>query len=395
MRFNSRKKYKFKNIICILLLFIILLNNNQYDMNKDTSYSQLNIDNNLNPVIRRKGKRILYVSRHEGTFANILYIAEHLGFNVTSLQPNYSYTGRPNCYYKDKCQFFVKSKCSEYDYIIISDVIPDSYIFLINKCKAKIILEITNRFDWVVPDKKKKNYYQTFAKAIKKKNILVVENNPFEVYHACDKNILISSYYLIRPIGYPPNNQIKKEHIEFHDIIAIFKNRNQDKFLANELDKLKIPYKVLPHKYGGPLILATYKAVILMPYQVSIMKTLENLRYGVAMIIPSESLLRNISRKNYTFVSKEVFYISNGVRNYVDFYNDEFKELFIYFDKFKDLKNIVKNKDFENIKQKEIKFMKNYEKKALRMWSEVLDILPEKEFMISDKEPLCKNKKFY
>lgn len=376
MRFNLRIKFKFKNIIFFLLLFIILLNNNQTDKYKDS-------------------KRLLYVSRHEGTLSNILYIAKHLDFNVTSLKPNYSYTGRPNCYYKDKCQFFVKSKCSEYEYIIISDVIPDSYIFLINKCHAKIILEITNRFDWDVPEERKKNYYRTFAKAIKKKNILVVENNPFEVYHACDRNILIPYYYLIRPIGYPPNNKIMKEHIVYHDIIAIFKNLNQEIFLSNELDKLKIPYKVLPKKYGGPLILATYKAVILMPYQISIMKTLENLRYGVPMIIPSEGLLRNISRDNYTFVSKEVFDIQNGARNYIDFYNDEFKGLFIYFDNFTDIKNIIKNKDFKKIRQKEKKFMKNYEKKAIIMWSEVLDILPKKEFMILDKQPLCKNKKFY
>jgi len=35
--------------------------------------------------------------------------------------------------------------CSNYDYIVVGDIIPDSYIFLINKCKANIILEMTNR----------------------------------------------------------------------------------------------------------------------------------------------------------------------------------------------------------------------------------------------------------
>ena len=35
--------------------------------------------------------------------------------------------------------------CNRYDFIVISDIIPDSYIYLTNPCKAKIILEITNR----------------------------------------------------------------------------------------------------------------------------------------------------------------------------------------------------------------------------------------------------------
>jgi len=46
---------------------------------------------------------------------------------------------------EDKCKNFVKNICSSYDYVIISDIIPDSYTFLTNECNAKIILEITNR----------------------------------------------------------------------------------------------------------------------------------------------------------------------------------------------------------------------------------------------------------
>ena len=384
-----------KKYIIILILFIISIYDNQISSNSN-SYSQLKINININPIESNKlgfnGNKILYVSRHEGTFTNFCYIAEHLGFNVTSLLPNYSYTGKPDCYYKDKCQSFVKSKCSEFDYIIISDVIPDSYIFLINKCNKKIILEITNRFDWLMTNK---NYYKTVSKAIKKNNIIVVENNPFEVYHACDKNIFIQNYYLIRPIGYPPNNIVKKEHKEFHDIVAVIGTRIQDQKSLYKLNRLNITFKYLPYKYGGPLVLATYKAVLMLPYQVSIMKMMENFRYGVAMIIPSERLLRKLIKNNYAFISSEVFHIPNGVRTYIEFYNDEFRDLFIYFDSYNDLPDIIKNTDFKTLKEKEKEFMRNYEKKAIKMWAEVLDILPKKENIISDKKPLCNNTEFY
>lgn len=392
-----------KYYIIILLTFFILMcdnqikNNNNNGSSSSNSYSQFIKNINLNPVennkLVHKHNKILYVSRHEGTFTNFCYIAKYLGFNVTSLIPIYSYTGRPDCYYKDKCQSFVKVKCSEFDYIIISDVIPDSYIFLINKCKKKIILEITNRFDWKI---KEANYYNIFSKAIKKKNIIVIENNPFEVYHACMKNIFIPNYYLIRPIGYPPNNILKREHEEYHDIVAIILNQIQDKAkLRVELKKLKIPFKCLPHKYGGPLILSTYKAIIFLPYQVSIMKMMENFRYGVPMIIPSEKLLRKLIKSKYSFCSGEVFKIPNGVRNFVEFYNDEFRDLFIYFDNFKEIPNIIQNTDFKALREKEKEFMKNYEKKAIKMWEEVLDIQTKKESIISDKKPLCNKKIFY
>ena len=277
--------------------------------------------------------------------------------------PKYSYGGRPNCYYKDKCRSFVKVKCSEFDYIIISDVIPDSYIFLINKCNKKIILEITNRFDYLIQTKTKTNYYNIFSRVIKK-NIIIIENNPFEVYHACMNNIFIPNYYLIRPIGYPPNNILKREHREYHDIVAIILNHIQDKNkLEVELKKLNIPFKCLSLRYGGPLILSTYKAIIFLPYHVSIMKMMENFRYGVPMIIPSEKLLRKLIKNNYHFCNKEVFKIPNGVREYVEFFNDEFRDLFIYFDNFTEIPDIIQNKDFKALREKEKEFMRNYEKR--------------------------------
>jgi len=381
----------------IILIFFFFLIYESQDNNNSSSYSQFIKNVNLIPVKNNKlvlkHNKILYVSRHEGTFANFCYIAKYLGFNSTSLIPKYSYTGRPNCYYRDKCRSFVKAKCSEFDYIIISDIIPDSYIFLINKCNKKIILEITNRFDW---DVQKRNYYKFFSRAIKKKNIIIIENNPFEVYHACMKNIFIPNYYLIRPIGYPPNNILKREHKEYHDIVAIILNQIQDKkILQVELQKLNITFKCLPHKYGGPLILSTYKAIIFLPYQVSIMKMMENFRYGIPMIIPSEKLLRELIKSNYYFCSSEVFKIPNGVREYVEFYNNKFRDLFIYFDNFEEIPNIIQNTDFKALREKEKEFMRYYEKKAIKMWEEVLDIQTKKESIISDKKPLCNNRLFY
>jgi hypothetical protein len=358
---------------------------------------------NLNPVepnkldfnhkkLMVKKNKILYVSRHDGTIANFDFIAKHLGFNTTILRPDFKYGGYPECYYNDKCISFVKEKCSEFDYIVICDTIPDGFVFLINECNKKIILEITNRFDYGI---KYKNYYKIFAQAIKNKNIIIVENNPFEVYHACEKNVFIKNYYLIRPIGNPPNSTVRKEHKQYHDIVAIIDKYPTSKLLMQKLNEVKLPYKILPHKHGGPLVLSTYKAIIMLPYQVSVMKIMENLRYGVPMIIPSEKLLRELIKGKYFFPAKHLFKITDGVKNYIEFYNDLYRDYFIYFDSFNDLHNIIKYTDFKTFRENEKKFAIHYEQKALKMWEEILDISIVKESKIIDKEPLCYNKVFF
>lgn len=408
--YKSKIKNKFSAIIILISLIILiqlLIKQNNIDFISRNN-SKLKKYNNTNPVDMittfnktRNIKKVLYITRHSGTKSNFFYIAQKLGFNTTFLYIKYPYGERPNCYLKDKCKYFVKSKCSVFDFIIISDTIPDSFIYLTNECKSKIILEITNRFDIGVPKQSKEEYYKTISKALKK-NVTVVENNPYEIYYACTKKVFIQKYYLIRPVGYPPITNLNNEHTEFQDIIVVVNKRAQDReiTIAN-LKQLNIQYKVLPRSYGGPLNLARYKAVIILPYQVSIMKIYENFRYGVAMIIPTERLLRQLIKENnkYDISSKKIFEkifdIPNGPRKYIEFYNDEFKDFFVYFDSYKDLPNIIKNTDFSSLKLKLKEYMKNYEKKAIKLWSEVLNVLPIKESQISDKKPLCNKKEFY
>ena len=100
------------------------------------------------------------------------------------------------------------------------------------------------------------------------------------------------------------------------------------------------------------------------------------------MVIPSEKLLGKLIKSNYTFSSTEVFKIPNGSRKYVEFYNDEFRDLFIYFDNFSEIPDIIKKTDFKALREKEKEFMRNYEKKAIKMWEEVLDIQYYKMYLL-------------
>jgi len=313
------------------------------------------------------------------------------------MSPPYGFEERPYCFKKDKCKSFVEMICSQYDYIVVSDIIPDSYIYFTNPCNAKLVLEITNRFDIFVKKENEVDYYKQLGRAVvKNNNLTVVENNPFEVFHACEKGVFIPNYYLIRPLGFAPPEVMGKTYNETHEEIAVIEHTEQDKNLAiPKLKELNIPLAQLAHRYGGPLVLATYKAVMMLPYQVSIMKMMENFRYGVAMIVPSEKFFRELIKEgSYYFAEKHLQDVPDGLTNYVEWYNKEFEGLFVYFDSWEELPEVIKHTDFDALKLKVKKYIEQYQKKALNLWAQVLGIIPRKD-MIKYKEPMCDNTKFY
>jgi hypothetical protein len=396
----SRKSQIIYKLLIIILLFsilyIALLYNSTFaEINKTIILDRVDRKNVAKKAIVKK--EILYISRHDGTISNFVNIADLLSFNVNTMEPSYDFEERPFCFEEDKCKSFVEKICSKYDYIVVSDIIPDSYIYFTNPCNAKLILEITNRFDIFVKEENEVDYYEQLGRAvIENKNLTVVENNPYEVFHACKKGVFIPNYYLIRPLGFAPPEVMGKTYNETHEEIAVIEHTNQDKKLAiPKLKELNIPLAQLPHRYGGPLVLATYKAVLMLPYQVSIMKMMENFRYGVAMIVPSEKLFRElIQEESYEFAEKDLQDIPDGFTNYVEWYNKEFKGLFVYFDSWEELPEIIKKTNFDALKQKVKKYIEQYQKKALNLWAQVLDISPRKD-MIKHKNPMCDNEFYY
>eukprot|EP00833_Pecoramyces_ruminatium_P001346 jgi/Orpsp1_1/1175378/evm.model.c7180000053628.1 len=132
--------------LLFLILILSLLNHSNFcEINKNKVVNKISFANDRKIANRIKfNNEVLYVSRHDGTISNFSNIAERLSLNVTVFEPSYDFEERPHCYEKDKCKSFVELMCSNFDYIVISDIIPDSYIYFTNECKAKVILEITN-----------------------------------------------------------------------------------------------------------------------------------------------------------------------------------------------------------------------------------------------------------
>lgn len=283
-----------------------------------------------------------------------------------------------------------------YSYISIYIFFIIFHIYIIH-LNIFFYLLFDKRFDLMVAKNNKIDYYEQFGKAIiENKNITVVENNPYEVFYACQNGIFIPNYYLIRPVGFAPDEVLTKEYKIIHEEIAIIDRTDQDSGVSvRQLKKYGIKHRILNKDYGGPLVLANYKALLILPYQVSIMKMMENFRYGVVMLIPTERLFRELSNDlYYEFPEKDLKDVPDGLTNYMEWYNKEFKDLFIYFDSWEELPELIKNTNFSKYKKKEMNYMKKYEEKALDLWAQVLNISHSKD-IITDTKPICNNENFY
>jgi len=75
------------------------------------------------------------------------------------------------------------------------------------------------------------------------------------------------------------------------------------------LQALSVPYEVLNTRYGGPKILSKFKALLYLPYQVSVMAMMENLREKIIYLLPSPSMFKRLleTYEEYTFTESSVF----------------------------------------------------------------------------------------
>ncbi|KAI9350220.1 hypothetical protein BDR26DRAFT_578954 [Obelidium mucronatum] len=193
--------------------------------------------------------------------------------------------------------------CGLYNVIVIGDTIPHGRAVMqsllerdpAKRCKSKIIVEMTNRFDWDIKDKDA--YYRMMRdlayrsdKDLKGKIYFVANNNVEQAYMELKIGYRFpQSIRVLRPIGIAKDHEYP-EDLENPDF-SNFAGRTHDTTQIFDAMKLKhnIPITIFPfnHKYGGPKNLLRFKGFIDIPYQYSVMKFYENIAYGVPTFVPT------------------------------------------------------------------------------------------------------------
>ncbi|KAI9350222.1 hypothetical protein BDR26DRAFT_852046 [Obelidium mucronatum] len=267
-------------------------------------------DDNQDAVAMPVHPTVLYYNTHGGCNQNMRGVMRSLGVKVDLFNPKqvagYGMSA-------SRARYLIESGhvdfvCSKYDIIIIGDTIPHGRALLesllekdpMKQCRSKIVVEMTNRFDWDITDKSA--YYNTISELVqlskttlKDKLFWVANNNVEKAFLEHKVGVSMPMVRVLRPLGvapeypYPldlpePNANTFAARMHYSSVYSVLKR------------KYNVPVAVFPfgHKYGGPKNLLRFKGFIDIPYEYSTMKLYENIAFGIPMIIPSPSFLQEL-----------------------------------------------------------------------------------------------------
>lgn len=335
-------------------------------------------DTNINTC--PKEKYVLYYSRHQGTMDDFTYFASHLkGMRLFfSLSPQYhsDYGMSADRARELVSDGYAQRVCKEFDTIIISDTIPDARPFMNIADNCSLVLQVTNRFDFGLVSNTE---YIDLVKRISGKVKWGV-NNPWEPEYMKRKGVDIdnATYSLIRPSGHSsvPVGEANS------DLCSVSIRTAMDRVLARIMDRMDIPFTRLKERYGGPKTLALYRCWIHIPYQVSVMKMMENLDAGVTMLIPSPQFFEQLSVKYLSFIPDSAQMVidlkqeGKDWKQFSDFYCDQHLKFFHTFDSWDHLKEIIMNNTYFS-KERIIsgqQYANTTRREAIEKWANVLSL---------------------
>ncbi|KAJ3295866.1 hypothetical protein HDU79_008218 [Rhizoclosmatium sp. JEL0117] len=375
------------------------------DAHRYEGFSQSRVDKSgacrftsLHKNTTNSSPRVLYYNTHAGTRENMKGVMQSLGMHLdefnSDIVAHVGNTGR-------RSRQLIREGHAAW--VIIADTIPhgrqlfESWLHPdpLKHCGSKIILEMTNRFDWDVTDKF--TYYANLRKIIATTHnrLYFVSNNNAEFAWLQDKlGIKISGLkHILRPLGlsksyeYPfflpaPSKSSLLSKSEYFP--RLYKTMEKDYNLSLTL----IPEH--ERKYGGPATLLQFKGFLEFPYQYSVMKFYENIAYGVPQYIPSSKLLKKILNggKQACYHCARVEVLEGFVgrfdipvktldrwSGFMDFYDPLFEPFVYYFDSFKELERIDGmswlDADWKRVREKGPQFYHSYRKEILDGWRNV------------------------
>lgn len=328
--------------------------------------------------------KILHLSLHKGCINDFEEVARALSLEVTNYYihdaaDQFDPEANGNDIYNitheraERIWHVNKEFFAQYDAIITSDTAPLSRIFLQNGWKKPLIIWICNRFDYhnapAIGEFPDAEYYELFKKAIDMPNVQIISYTPYEHFYANQKGINIGPL-TIRPLGCLPKENSNfssgiPETVSKKDTIFIYPrlSKEQAHFIEHKCSELGI---ITHHgAYNGPDDLTNFKGILYFPYAWSNLTLFENIQRGIVHFVPSEEFIQN-KKENGNFP----FFTSHNL-HLCDWYCDEYKDLFIYFDSWQDLKEKIKQTGYETMHEKIKKAGHIHWHKNLKLWRAV------------------------
>ncbi len=321
--------------------------------------------------------KILHITYHNGCELNINFVAKQLGYDLTTQRADWNY----NIGHARALEIWNKHKdfYNQFDAIITSDTAPLSRIFLQNNYSGKLIIWVCNRFDYCDVSSNDCNfpdleYYQLFRSIPQRKNVKIFSYTKFEHEYAKKYKNVIWSPITIKPSSFVEIKEVKSEfpsHIQKDQIFFIPPYHNDTIFmnLKNKCDELGIlSYN---GRYNGPSDLLGIKGIIHIPYAWSNLALFENWALGNVYFIPSKEFLINLANQGDFFWSPP---FPHSFIESSEWYLPEHKDLFMYFDSWSHLREIVNYPNLIQEKRNKIlQFSKMHTDKTIQQWKKAIE----------------------
>jgi len=336
--------------------------------------------------------KVLHVTFHEGCKNEFIGVANALGLDLTSwfvqelereIGPGFwegTYVGNEiyNVGPRRAKRVWDKHKdfFNQFDVIVTSDTVPLSRIFLQNGWEKPLLIWICNRFDYAHPGGGEDHfpdaaYYDLLRKATTMKNVYFISYTEYEHEYARRRGVEVGRR-VIKPgssqESYTEPFRYKvPSHIDKANTLFIFPRiyPSQRDIVRNALATRGIQTwsedGIATHEIKG------FKGVIYFPYNLSTLALFDHTIQGIVRFIPTKEFLRSTG-----------FIRDYSLKNNLDmceFYQDEFKDILVYFDSWDDLKQKIESTDYELLRRKNIEFGKKYQDITLSKWSTLFNEL--------------------
>jgi len=293
--------------------------------------------------------KVLHLSHHYGCLKDHQYVCKELGLELTSVfslwdtvipKGSFRMTQElANSIWEKNEKYF-----QSFDFITTSDTAPLSRIVLENfdKFDGTLIVWVSNRFDYDMNGDMP--YYDLFRKYINHPRVKVVPYTEFENVWMTRFGIK-TNYPVIRPIGLTIPDPLSEDeshimgfdgnyelNLEGGDVL-VSRYHNDTKFQNSRNICEKFGLKTGTATYRGAeelkQLASLYDCFLIFPDAYSKFTTFELMQIGMPVILPSEELLLELSRRPNYFFSTGV---ATSTVKYCEWYNEHYENFAVYFE---------------------------------------------------------------
>jgi len=294
-------------------------------------------------------KKVLHLSHHYGCLKDHQYVCHNLGLQLESVYSHWDTVIPKGCYRLNSKQANEiwsnnQNYFKDFDYIITSDTAPLSRIILqnIDKFPGKLIVWICNRFDYNL--EWDSSYYQLIKNYSNHEKVKLIPYTEFERIWL-NRFGIDTKYETIRPIGLVISDELSKDEqysigfdgnyeMDFTGGDVLVSRYHNDNIFQDSKEICESFGLVARHaKYRGSLELEKlsklYDCFLMFPDAYSKFTTFELMQLGMPVILPTEKLLLNLSRKSNYFFSTGV---NEQTVKYCEWYNEYYEKFAVYFE---------------------------------------------------------------